>query len=251
MNLEENLVLNTSPVPKYYQLAEILRQQISEGVLNPGDQLPTEDALCQAHNVSRGTVREAVRVLVNDGLIIREQGRGTFVAAPGQPSPTFFTLSSFEEDMRRQERQPSSQVLTAEVIPATSEIAARLEIPVGEPVIHIIRLQLADGHPVVHEIRYLAQKLCPDLLNDDLENTSLHWLLIHKHGIPLVRMTHTVEAGALSSSQAKLLQAEAGATAFFVDRLTYTEKNSLKFPAVWYQAIYREDNYHIRAQSKI
>jgi GntR family transcriptional regulator len=232
-------------------LAEILRRQISEGVLNPGDQLPTEDALCQAHNVSRGTVREAVRVLVNDGLIRREQGRGTFVAAPQQPSPTFFTLSSFEEDMRHQERQPSSQVLTAEVIPATSDIATRLEIPVDEPVIHIVRLQLADGQPVIHETRFLAQTLCPDLLNDDLETASIHWLLVHKHGVPLVRMTHTVEAGALSSSQAKLLQAAPGATAFFVDRLTYTEKNGQKIPAVWYQAIYREDNYYFHAQSQI
>ena len=237
-------------MPKYYQLAEILRQQISEEVLKPGDQLPTEDALCQAHNVSRGTVREAVRVLVNDGLIRRVQGRGTFVTLPQQPAPTFFTLSSFEEDMRRQERQPTSQVLTAEIIPATLEIATRLEIPVDESVIHIVRLQLADEQPVVYETRYLAQTLCPDLLNDDLETTSIHWLLVQKHGIPLVRMTHTVEAGSLSQAQSELLQTVPGATVFFVDRLTYTEKNGQKIPAVWYQAICREDNYHIRAQSQ-
>jgi GntR family transcriptional regulator len=248
--LEANLILSAGPVPKYYQLAEILRGQIIEGQLAPGDQLPTEDVLCQTYNVSRGTVREAVRVLVNDGLIRREQGRGTFVAAPRQPAATFFTLSSFEEDMRRQERQPTSQVLTAEIIPAATEVASHLEIPVDEPVIHIARLQLAEGQPVVHEARYLAQSLCPDLLNDDLESTSIHWLLIQKHGIPLVRMTHTVEAGSLSQAQSELLQAEPGATVFFVDRLTYTEKNGQKIPAVWYQAIYREDNYHIRAQSQ-
>jgi GntR family transcriptional regulator len=248
--LEEDLILNTSPVPKYYQLAEILRSQISEGVLNPGDQLPTEDILCQTYNVSRGTVREAVRVLVNDGLIRREQGRGTFVAAPRQPEATFFTLSSFEEDMRRQERQPTSRVLAAEIIPATFEMAERLAIAVDEPVIHIVRLQLADGQPVVHEARFLAQSLCPDLLNDDLEGSSIHLLLIQKHGIPLVRMTHTVEAGSLSQAQSELLQTEPGATAFFVDRLTYTEKNGQKIPAVWYQAIYRGDNYHFRAQSQ-
>lgn len=244
------MILNTSPVPKYYQLAELLRNQIAEGVLNSGDQLPTEDVLCQTYTVSRGTVREAIRVLVNDGLIRREQGRGTFVAAPQQSASTFFTLSSFEDDMRRQERQPTSQVLAAEVIPATPEVAARLEISVNGPVLHIIRLQLADGQPVIHETRYLAQSLCPDLLNDDLETTSIHWLLIHKYGIPLVRMTHTVEASSLSEAQSELLQTEPGATAFFVDRLTYTEKDGQKFPAVWYQAVYREDNYHIRAQSQ-
>ncbi len=244
------MVLNTSPIPKYYQIAEILRNQISEGLQNPGDQLPTEEALSRTHNVSRGTVREAIRVLVSDGLIRREQGRGTFVALPQQPASTFFTLSSFEDDMRRQDRQPSSRVLAAEVIPAVPEVAHRLEIAVEEPVLHIVRLQLVDGQPMIHETRHLAQSLCPDLLNDDLEFTSIHWLLIEKYGIPLVRMTHTVEAGCLSEIESKLLRAEAGATAFFVDRLTYTEKSGEKFPAVWFQAIYREDNYHIDAHSQ-
>ena len=107
------MVLNAGPIPKYFQLAEILRGQIADGTLKPGDQLPAEDALSQTHNVSRGTVREAIRMLAKDGLILREQGRGTFVASPQSPESTFFTLSSFEEDMRRQDRQPSSQVLTA------------------------------------------------------------------------------------------------------------------------------------------
>ncbi len=245
------MVLNSSPVPKYYQLAEILRNQISTGHLNPGDQLPTEDVLCQTHNVSRGTVRGAICVLVKDNLIHREQGRGTFVSNPHQPASTFFTLSSFEDDMRRQDRQPTSRVMVAEVIPAATEVANWLEIEVGEPVLHIVRLQLADGQPMVHETRYLAQSLCPDLLDNDLEFNSIHWLLIEKYNIPLVRMTHTVEVGSLSAEEADLLQSDPETTAFFVDRLTYTEKNGEKFPAAWFQAISPEDNYHINAQSQI
>ena len=244
------MVLNTSPLPKYHQLAEILRNQIAKGELNPGDQLPAEETLSQIHNVSRGTVREAIRTLANEGLIRREQGRGTFVAFPPKTDSAFFTLSSFDEDMRRQDRLPSSRVLAAEIIPATLEVSKRLAIAAGEPVLHIVRLQLADNQPVIHETRYLAQSLCPDLLTNDLEITSIHWLLIQKYGIPLVRMTHTVEAGHLSAAESELLQAEPGATAFFVDRLTYTEKNSKKIPAVWYQAIYRQDNYQLRAQSQ-
>jgi GntR family transcriptional regulator len=240
----------TSPIPKYYQLAEILRNQIADGSINPGDQLPTEDALSQKYNLSRGTVREAIRVLEKDGYIQREQGRGTFVSFPQRVESTFFTLSSFNEDMRLQGRQPSSLVLTAEVLPAPLKVAEQLQIEQHKPILQIVRLQLADGQPVVHETRYLAQSLCPALLSDDLESTSIHWLLIQKYNIPLVRMTHTVEAGSLSAAQSVLLQAEPGATAFFVDRLTYTEKNGEKIPAVWFQAIYVEENYHIQAQSR-
>lgn len=245
------MVLDTSPIPKYYQLAEMIRQQITEGVLQPGDQLPAEEILSQTHSVSRGTVREAIRILAKDGLLRREQGRGTFVARPKAPEATFFTLSSFDEDMQHQNRQPSSQVLHADVISAPPEVAERLKINENEPTLRIVRLQLADGQPVVHETRYLAQSLCPGLFSEDLESNSIHWLLIKKYNIPLVRMTHTVEAGSLSKAQSELLQAEPGATAFFVDRLTYTEKNGLKIPAVWFRAVYREDNYHIQAHSQI
>ncbi len=241
------MTLNSGPLPKYYQLAEILRQDIISGTLQPNDQLPSEEVLCQTHNVSRGTVREAIRTLIEEGLIRREHGRGTFVN-PSLPESAPFTLTSFDEDMRRQGRQSTTIVLAAEVIPATAEVAEHLELPIGESVIHIACLRLADNQPVVYATRYLAQSLCPALLDEDLVNRSIHWLLIYKHQIPMVRMTHTVEAGHLLVEQAELLQAKPGATAFFVDRITYTAKDGRKFPAVWFQAIYREDNYHIKAR---
>ncbi len=240
-------MLKTGPLPKYYQLAAILRQQIDTGLFDPNDQLPTEDALCQTHQVSRGTVREAIRLLLEEGLIRREQGRGTFVNL-ARPESTLFSLSNFAEDMRRQNRHPATHVLETEIIPATAEIAQRLELRPGEPVLHIVRLRLADGQAVVYETRYLAQSLCPDLLAEALERNSIHRLLIEKYQIPLVRMTHTVEICHLSGEQAQLLQTQPGATAFAVDRLTYTSKNEQKIPAVWFQALYREDNYNFRAR---
>ena len=146
--------------------------------------------------------------------------------------------------MRRQNRRPSTRLETAEVIPATPEIAARLDLDVGESVIHIARLRLADDQPVVYETRCLAYALCPGLLDDDLEEESIHRLLIEKYQIPLVRMTCAVEARILTSQQATLLQATPETPAFFVDRLTYTTQLSQQIPAVWFQAIYREDNYN-------
>ena len=240
-------MLNVNPLPKYYRLAKILRDDIISGKLKPDDQLPSEESLSKTHQVSRGTVREAIRTLIEEGLIRREHGRGTFVSSP-QPRNTLFTLTSFDEDMRRQNRQPSTKILTAEVIPATPEVAGRLELTVGEPVIHVVRLRLADGQPVAYEKRNMAYSLCPHLLDENLQATSIHRLLTHKYQISLVRMVHTVEVGRLTTKQAELLQTRAGVTAFFVDRLTYTEKDGRKYPAVWFWAIYREDNYNIRAK---
>jgi GntR family transcriptional regulator len=241
------MLLKAGPLPKYYQLTEILRERILSGELGPDDQLPTEDALCQEYGVSRGTVRQAVSTLAHEGLIRREQGRGTFVN-PLPSGSAFFTLTGFDEDMRRQYRRPSTRLLALEVIPATPEVAKRLALASDEPVIHILRLRLADDQPVVHETRYLARSLCPSLVGDDLEAKSVHSLLIHKYRIPLIRTVHTIEAHILLPEEARLLQVKPGTAAFFVDRLTYTTGETGERPAVWYQALYRGDEYHFRAE---
>lgn len=243
-------MLKSGPLSKYYQLAEILREEIRLGKLKPGNQFPTEDSLCREYRVSRGTVRQAISLLVQEGLIARQQGRGTFVNSP-RLGPTFFTLTNFNEDIRQQQRRPSTQLLTLEVVAAGPEAAERLALTVGTPVIHIVRLRLADDQPVVHETRYLAQSLCPALMDDDLETGSIHSLLIHKYHIPLIRTIHTIEVRILSPTETRLLRVKPGTAAFFVDRLTYTTTSEVdECPAVWYQAIYRGDNYHFKAEFK-
>ncbi len=113
------MLSKTPPVPKYYQLARTLSEQIAAGSLKLNDQLPTEEMLCDMYGVSRGTVREAVRLLQEEGLIRRERGRGTFVTARRQSS-TLFTLVPFSETMRRQNRVPSTRILSATTTPATA-----------------------------------------------------------------------------------------------------------------------------------
>ena len=110
--------------------------------------------------------------------------------------------------------------------------------------IKIARLRLADGRPMAYETRHLAHDLCPQLMQENLEHQSIHSLLIDTFNLPLTRTTHTIEAHVLSIDEAKLLEAEPGSAAFFVDRLTYTTNDR---PGVWYQAIYRGDEYRFIA----
>ena len=234
------------PTPKYHRLAQWLRQQIQQGKLQPGDQMPTEAALCEQFGVSRGTVRQAIQMLVQEGLVEREQGRGSFVRKPRQRA--FFTLTSFREDMQRQGITPETKILAQEIIPATDSIAQRLDIEPGEPVIHIKRLHLAQGNPILYDRRVLAQALCPHLLEEDLATASIHELLIEKYRIPLLRTVHIMEVHLLDEEEAALMETEVGAPAFFVDRLTYTTGPEGERPAVWYQALYRGDAYHFRAE---
>lgn len=237
-------VLKRSPIPKHHQLAEFLRRTIRAGNLKPGDQVPTEEKLCARHGVSRGTVRQALDTLAQEGLLSREPGRGTFVRSDGAQFP-HFTLANFVEDMRRQGFEPLTRVLRCRIIPAPLEVQKRLRLRPRTPVFHIERLRLANDRPVLFETRYLAERLCPELIKHNLEKESIHDLLTRRYNVPMTRAIHTIEVRLLSHPEAKLLEVSPGTPAFFVDRLTYTIGDR---PAVWYQALYRGDEYHFRAE---
>lgn len=236
--------LQPGPVPRYYQLKEILEKRIQSGEFQPGDQFPTDESLCQEYGLSRGTVRRAIDILAEEGRLRREQGRGTFVS-PSRLSPVYFRLADFAEDMRQRGREPSTELLRLRVFPADEETAARLQIPPGEDVVEIARLRLADGMPMAYETRCLAYKLCPQLLDDDLEHESIHSLLIDRYNIPLIRACHTIEARVLSDEEAELLQVEPGSAGFSVDRVTYTIDDR---PVTWYRTFYRGDEYRFTAE---
>lgn len=232
--------LQAGPVPKYYQLSEILREQIAVGDLPPDKQLPTEDDLCHTYGVSRGTVRRAMDVLENEGLIRREQGRGIFAESP-RPSLIPFTL------VEAINGQANTRTLAQDCIPATQQIAERLQVAVGEDAIHIAQTHIVNGRPTLYEERFLSRALCPNLLNEDLNKKSVHALLVEGCQLPLIRVRHTVEKHHLSAREAHLLDAEIGASAFFVDRVTDTLIDGKERPAVWYRAIYLGDEYQFLA----
>jgi GntR family transcriptional regulator len=236
--------LKLDPIPRYYQLQQILRKRIESGEFKPDDQFPTENQLCQEYGVSRGTVGRAIKILVDEGWLHRIRGRGTFVSRPSL-TPAFFHLTNFADDMQQRGLEPGTRLLSREVIPADEKIAAALQIPVKAPVIKISRLRLANGRPMAYETRYLAYDLCPQLMGEDLEQQSIHSLLIDKYGIPLIRACHTIEARVVSEQEAKILEVEPGSACFFIDRITYTTHER---PGSWYQALYRGDEYRFIAE---
>jgi len=231
-------------IPRYYQLKEILEKRIQSGEFQPGDKFPTDDELCQEYGLSRGTVRRAVEMLIGSGQLRREQGRGTFLNSPKQ-SPVFFRLANFDEEMKLRGWTPSTSLVSRRAFPAGTEVAKQLQIPVGEKTIEIIRLRMADEKPIAYETRYLSYKTCPQLLEEDLENQSIHSLLIDKYTIPLVRACYTIEARVLSQKEAKFLQVETGSAGFAIERVTYTTDDK---PVTWYRTVYRGDVYRFSAE---
>ncbi len=231
-------------VPKYYRIKEEIRRRIASGQYSAFQRIPSELELAQEFNVSRGTVERAIRLLVREGILYREQGRGTFVAFP-RFDEISFRLSDFWEEAKRAGCKARIRLLKAEKRPADELSASRLGIPPGAPIIEIERLRYLDDVPIAYEFRRLSYDLCPKLLEEDLEKSSIHQLLIGKYRLPLLKAVYTIEAILIEGEIASLLEVAPGTPGFRIDRLTYTK--GLK-PAVWFHQIYRGDRYRFTAE---
>lgn len=193
-------------VPHYRRIEQSLRQRIAR--LQPGDELPSDMELCAEFGVSRMTARNAMQRLAAEGLIVRQPGRGSFVAEPPAHRQAN-RLMTFTQEMLRTGRTPSSRVLTQVIRPSTPTEAAELGIPSGQPVVHLRRLRLADNDPVALESAVLVGACGPAVMTADLASGSLHETL-RRAGIVPRRGTGTVTAAAATREDARLLGIRSG-----------------------------------------
>jgi GntR family transcriptional regulator len=228
----------SSPVPYYAQLKEILAEQIRNGTWQPGVRLPTETELCERFEVSRTVVRQALTDLVHDGLIVREQGKGSFVAQPKISEGLVQRLTGFYEDMAERGLRPTSQVLRQEVVPASATLARFLEVEPRTELIVIDRLRFVRGEPLVLVTTTIPRDICPQLIDVDLRHRSLYDVLRHEAGIVITRGRRWIEAVAATARQASLLAVRKGAPLIRLESVSYRGDGR---PVEYYDAIHRSD----------
>jgi GntR family transcriptional regulator len=228
-----------SKLPLYHQLYEILRGRIVSGECRPGDMIPPESELIEQHQVSRTTVRQVLDMLVSEGLIERERGRGTFVAQPSVEQG-LVRIVNFTEDMRMRGCEPSSKVLFSGLIPAPQDVADMLRVEQGEEMARLERLRLADGIPMGIEESNLVHRYCPGVLNGDYESHSLRETLEKDHGIRLVRAKQTIRAILASPELADTLGIKPRSALLLVVRISFSQEN---VPVEFLRIYYRADRY--------
>ncbi|MGQ9501888.1 MAG: GntR family transcriptional regulator [Anaerolineae bacterium] len=233
-----------SKLPLYHQLYEILRDHILSGAWQPGESIPPESELVKQYHVSRTTVRQVLDLLVKEGLIFRQRGRGSFVAHP-TVEQGLTRIISFTEDMRRRGLQPGTQVLSVELVGAPPEIAAYLRISPGEELALLKRLRLADGEPMSIEESHLVHRYCPGVLRYDYASQPLRETLECEYGIRLVRARQTIRAIAAPSTIAHLLKVPARAPLLYVERVSYTHGD---VPVEYLRYYHRGDRYVLYAE---
>lgn len=228
------------PVPKYYRLKESIRTMIEDRQLGEGDLIPSERELCETHGVSRMTARQAVNELVNEGVLYREQGRGTFVAGPKLQHETA-RLTSFTQDMQERGMTASSDVLGVEVEGASQTVARVLSVEPGEQIVRLSRVRNAEGRPMALETSHLRYEVGKGILGLDLSRSSLYEEL-SKRGLRIASAEQKYEATLLNENESDHLGIPAGSAALLVERVTFDDSGN---PFEYVKSIYRGDRYNV------
>jgi DNA-binding GntR family transcriptional regulator len=202
----------------YYQILLGLTEQIESGEIGVGDRLPSEADLVSDFGVSRTTARRALDELRRQGLVRREPGRGTFLASPRLRSNLAY-LHSFTEEIERWGYTPGARLVSREERPAGEEIAARLEIGVGERVLFVRRLRLADERPIFVCDSHLPVGRFPALENADYGTISLSNLFEERTGRKIEHSRQWIGAANATPDVAALLEVPAGVPVLKVRRI--------------------------------
>ena len=231
-------MMNRANLPLYLQLQEVLKDDIQNGRLKPGDQLPPERELSEQFRMSRMTVRQALNQLVNDGLLFRVQGKGTFVARP-KITQNLWQLSSFTEDMLSRGMKPGAVVIEQEIIHADHKLAEYFQLEKDMRLIKIRRLRTADGEPIALETTHLPYHAFSGILEKDLQG-SLYELLAREYSIVLVRARQSIEARDARPLEAGLLKIPEKTPVLIIERLSYDNNMHV---IEYVNSCYRADKY--------
>lgn len=227
-------------VPKYYQLAAILRRKIEQGEWQSRTPIPSERQLEVQYNVSRTTIRQAIDYLERQGYLYREHGRGTFVS-PQKLQKGIQELTSFSEDLVRRGIRPGQIIRSIERVSPPENVAQRLELSPGSSVLCIERIRLGDDIPIGLQTSYLALAEHQTIHREELEAVgSLYRILQEKFGIIPTEAEETLEVTLATPQEAALLQIKAGAPLLLNERLMYNQNRQ---PVEFVKILYRGDRY--------
>jgi GntR family transcriptional regulator len=229
--------------PAYSQLANILRHSMAAGILRPGDQLPSEAQLCERYDVSPMTVRRAINLLADQGFVVAEQGRGTFVKPVAMGSATFQLRDSL--NLFNDSEETTVHVLEARIVAADERVARKLDICPGDRTIYIRRLLRTNGQPSLYHREYMIYDPQRPIVEAELEVTALQRLFNGTGETILKGGEIHLEATILTGEEAKILQAPQPMAAFCFEHLFYDFDDK---PISWGWFIGRADSIRLSTQ---
>ncbi|ARP89921.1 GntR family transcriptional regulator [Bordetella genomosp. 9] len=230
--------------PLYRQIKELLVQSLDRGEWKPGELIPSEIDLAARFQVSQGTVRKAVDELAAEHVLLRRQGKGTFVATHHEARVRYRFLRLASDEGAEAERA-ESRILECRRVRATAEIARALELRAGETVVAIRRLLTFGGIPTVLDDIYLPgsvfRRLTLELLTAN--KAPLYGFLESEFGVSMIRADEKLRAVGATAEAAAALNVAPGTPLLQVDRTSYTYGDR---PMEIRRGLYLTDRYHYR-----
>lgn len=227
------------PAPLYLQLQQIIREAVRNNVLRQDEAIPAERDLAQEYGISRITVRKAISGLVEEGLLSRRWGSGTFVS--GRVEKNFSAITSFSEDMLSRGRRPSNSWVSRTTGTVTPEEALSLSLSPGATVYRFQRIRYADDIPMAFEYSTVPGYCLPSI---DAVGNSLYEAL-EKAGNRPVRALQRLRAVPFAREQAEPLGVEPGHAGLFIERRGFLRDGR---PVEFTQSYYRGDVYDLVAE---
>lgn len=224
--------------PLYYNIFEYYKGLITSGQMQSGEKMPTEEEISKKFCSSRITTRHALDMLANQGLIIKVQGKGTFVSE----KKAFMQLNEmmgFSAEMLRIGKVPSTIVRDIQVIEASQKVAEKLGIVVGAKVYMIERIRCADAIKVAFERVALPFHMVAGIEKTDLTG-SLYKVLADRFNITPGNATESLEAMQASQKIADILDVKAGSPVLAMERLSFDKLGKVY---EYTESIYRGDKY--------
>lgn len=232
------VIHKASPLPYYAQLAGLLRDAITDGLLEPGSALPSEAQLGESYQLSRTAVRQALGELAAEGLVRKEKGRGTFVRGPRRADLVVQELRGFYDELTERGYAVETELLSVVTDESSADEATLLEIPTGAEVTRVERLRYADGAPICVTTTILVASRFPGLADRDLRGGSLYRLLREEYGAITGRGHRMIEAVAADRAMARHLGVRAGAPLLKLSSINHDANDA---PFELFIAHYRAD----------
>ncbi|MFW5981146.1 MAG: GntR family transcriptional regulator [bacterium] len=221
-----NSLNKNTPVPLYYQLMGIIKENIDNDILKAGDLLPSERELAEIYKVSRPTIRQALKELVNEGMLVREKGKGTYVAEAEDKTEGGMKIKTFYDKLKSNGNFSRIKVLEQKIINSSDILSQKLNINPGKSLIYLHRLKYIKNEPLISVKNYIPYKLCPTLITRNLNDKSLSDIL-KKFNIIAYRKMIKVDARVADEEDREYLQLENNTAIQFITKISFSKEDQL------------------------
>lgn len=215
-------------VPLYYQLMDIIIEDIKSGKYKENDKLPSERELCEMYDISRATVRQTIQELEKEGYIYKQHGKGTFVS-PERFKQDLLKFYSFTEEMKKIGKRPSSKVLQFEIVDIDGKISEKMNLPVGKKVYKFTRLRLADEKPIMVETSYIPYSRFQGISRNDLEEQAMYDIFTQRYDAVFSKAEESFQPVSTRSDEAILLGNQSGSPSMMIERITYEGDSIIEY----------------------